>query len=138
MGDPMMALKGRMGGMGGAPGGMPGGAPPVDTSQESIFNPADAAMKAGRGDINAQMTVRDVLGKMGIDVEGPASQLVKFSQDQMQKRTMSGKLGMQRPPQMPPGGPGGPPPGGPGMGAPPPMPPQGGGGIEGLMQNLKR
>jgi hypothetical protein len=133
MGDPMMALKG-MGGMGGGPGGPPPGGSALQ-GQESLFNPSDAAAVAGRGDINPQMTVREVLGKMGIDVEGPASQLVKFTQDQMQKRTMSGKMGMQRPPAPPQGAPPGMPPG---RGAPPPMPQAGPGGIEGLMANLKR
>jgi hypothetical protein len=130
--DPMAAMKGMGGGMGAPPGG--GSAL---QGQESIFNPADATAIAGRGDINAQMTVRDVLGKMGIDVEGPASQLVKFSQDQMQKRTMSGKMGMQRPPAAPQGAPPGMTPG---RGAPPPSPQGAGspGGIEGLMANLKR
>lgn len=106
---------------------MPGPGDPLQKmqSQESIFNPADGAMKVARGDMQPNMTVRQVFEKMGIDVEGPATQLTALFKDQMQKRTMAGKMGMAQPA----GGPQGQPP------APPP--PQGPGGMEGLMQTMK-
>lgn len=105
----------------------PGGGDPLQAmkSKESLFNPADMAMKASRGDVQPNMTVRQVFEKMGIDVEGPASQLTQLFQQQMQNRTMAGKMGMAQPA----GGP---------RGAPPaPMPSPGPGGMEGLMQTMK-
>ena len=94
-------------------------------SKESLFNPADATMKSARGDFQPNMTVRQVFEKMGIDVEGPATQLTALFKTQMQNRTMAGKMGMAQPA----GGP---------QGAPPaPMPTPGPGGMEGLMQTMK-
>jgi hypothetical protein len=94
-------------------------------SKESLFNPADASMKVARGDFQPNMTVRDVFAKMGIDVDGPATQLTKLFQDQMQKRTMAGKMGMA------------PPAGGPQGQPPAPMPAPAPGGMAGLMQTMK-
>jgi len=125
MSDPMA----RMGGMpgGGMPGGAPGGDPLAQMkSQESIFNPADAAMKVNRGDIRPDMTVAQLLGSMGIDVNGPASQLTEFMKGQVQNKTNLGKMGLGGPPGAPPGPQGGRP-----M-APPPEP-----GIAGLMGNIR-
>lgn len=110
---------------------MPGGAPsaPPMPPNASIFNPAEASVMSGQ--FNPNMTVRDALGKLGIDVDGPATQLVQFTKQQMQNRTMSGKLGMNRPPA----GPQRPP-----MAAPPqgaPSPEEDVGGMEGLMSKLR-
>lgn len=108
----------------------------------SFDNPADlAAMKqakdSGQGKfagMNEQTTIRDFFGQLGIDVEGPVTQLAKFSKEQQQKGNPLGKMENiagatppgGAPPEMPPGmppGAGGPPPG---AGGPP--------GIDSLMQ----
>jgi hypothetical protein len=113
------------------PGGMPGAGPSAGPSggMGNITNPNEAALMSARGDIKPDMTVRDVLGKFGIDVDGPASQLTAFMQSQMKGRTLTGKMGMGAPapqgaPQMAPQG---------GMASPAPQP----GGMEGLMRNLR-
>lgn len=109
------------------PSMMPPGGDPLQQmrSKESIFNPNDATMKVARGDVGPNMTVRQVFEKMGIDVEGPASQLTAFFQQQMQNRTMAGKMGMAQPAGGPQGQPSA------------PMPSPGPGGMEGLMRTMK-
>lgn len=111
----------------------PGIAPPPD---QSMFNPAGAGLMAMRGDLAGSQTVRDVLGKMGIDVDGPATQLVDLFKSQMQKRTLTGRMGMEvAPPQT---GPALPLQGQRPMGPPPQAPGLESGGMEGLMRNLRR
>jgi hypothetical protein len=99
----------------------------------SLFNPTDlAATKqatdAGKGPfagMDENSTVRDFLGQLGIDVDGPVSQLIQFSKDQMGKADPLNKMENIA----------GAGPAGAGAG-PPPMPPgapQGQPGLEGLM-----
>jgi hypothetical protein len=109
---------------------IPMGAPPPQ-AKASVFNPADAAMMGASGQFNPSSTVRDVLGKMGVDVDGPATQLVELFKSQMQNKTLTGKLGMGQPGATPF-------PQGQKPMVPPPQAPQGeAGGMEGLMRNLR-
>lgn len=113
MADPMMM------------GGMPGEDPVANMEKNrSLLNPADATMAMQEGKIRPDMTVREFLQQnMGIDVDGPVTQLIEASQKQLQNRTAIGKAanmaGQGGPPQRGPGRPafvqpgqGGPPPGG--------------------------
>lgn len=83
---------------------------------KSIFNPVDSSMMAQSGEITPDMSVREYFAKLGVDVEGPISQLVDMAKDQMQKgnpinkmKSIAGgptpgmKPGMGQPPQMPQG-----------------------------------
>ena len=105
-------------------GGMPppGGSDPIKEN-ESFLNKTDLGMMAGEGRFSPDQTVRDVLTELGIDVEGPATQLVEFAQKQTENATVPGKmknmssLGQPAPqgppsamPQGPAPGPQGPPP----------------------------
>ena len=122
MSDPLAQMRGG-GGMPG--GGMSGGDPLAQMkSQESIFNPADAAMKVNRGDIRPDMTVAQLLGSMGIDVNGPATQLTEFMKGQVQNKSIMGKMGMGGQPGRKPM-------------APPPTAPGEEPGIAGLMGNIR-
>lgn len=112
------------------PGQAPGG-----MAKASMFNPADASMMAASGQFSQNMTVRDVLGKMGVDVDGPATQLVDLFKSQMQNRTLTGKLGIGGAPQG--GPPGMMPQGQRPMGPPPQAPGLESGGMAGLMSKLK-
>lgn len=93
----------------------------------SVMNPVDMAAMKQSGEFTPEMTVRDVLAKFGIDVDGPAEQLVQLATkhienaDMMQKMKNIGGQGAQ-PEQAPP--------------PPAPTAPQqlpGGGGLEGLL-----
>lgn len=58
----------------------------------SMFNPTDmAAMKQG-GEFSGNMTVRDVMAKLGIDVDGPATQLIEFGKKQTQNANPLSKM----------------------------------------------
>jgi len=61
--------------------GAPGGDPIKEN--QSMLNPADAATMAQSGDMQANMTVRDFLQQLGIDVDGPVDQLKEFAQKQV-------------------------------------------------------
>ncbi len=97
----------------------------------SMFNPVDmASMKkeasvgAGpMGGMDRETTVRDFLGKMGIDVDGPVTQLSDLVKSQTEKANPLTKM------QKISGGPG---PGGANQGAQPPMPEPAG--LAGLMK----
>jgi hypothetical protein len=96
---------------------LPGNNPVKDNM--SIMNPVDQAYMKQSGEFNSEMTVRDMLAKFGIDVDGPAQQLVDFGMKQvenadpvrkMQNIAGQGGQGGQMPPapeqsapQMPPG-----------------------------------
>lgn len=76
----------------------------------SVFNPTDQAMLKQSGTITPDMKVRDYFGMLGIDVDGPVTQLVEAFKGQMKKanpiekmRSISGGPGMGQPP-MPEGG----------------------------------
>jgi len=107
--------------MGGAPpGGPPGGGDPIKDNL-SMFNPTDLAMMKQGGAVDENTSVREFLTTMGIDVEGPVTQLAELAQKQVKNKTAMGKFqsiaskgqGQAPPPGMPPQG-----------AAPPPMPPQ--------------
>jgi len=107
---------------------------PMETLQanKSIFNPVDASMMKQRGEINPNMSVREYFAKLGVDVEGPVSQLVDMAKDQMAKADPINKMKSIA---------GGPTPGmKPGMGQPPQQPmgraPQGAG-MEGLLNQMR-
>ena len=91
---------------------------PMETLQanKSIFNPVDATMMGQQGEISPNMSVREYFAKMGVDVDGPLSQLIDAAKDQMAKadpinkmKSIAGgpapgpKPGMGQPPQMPQG-----------------------------------
>jgi hypothetical protein len=84
----------RMGGM--PPGGpqMPqGGAGPSPVEKNlSMLNPGDAAMMAGSGKFTPDMTVRDYFKQLGIDVDGPVTQLVQLAQKQTQNANPINKM----------------------------------------------
>lgn len=116
---------------------MQGGQPDARQAMEqnrSLLNPTDAAAMAQQGKIRGDMSVRELFANLGIDVDGPATQLIKFSQKQMENAKMGKKMqsmAAARPaPEPPAGGPaqGGPPPGGGGPA------PGGGGGLEELIR----
>jgi hypothetical protein len=59
--------------------------------QRSIFNPTDA-VQMHRGLDVQNTSVRDYFGQLGIDVDGPVSQLVQFAQKQMDTRKPIDKM----------------------------------------------
>lgn len=92
----------------------------VMEEQRSVFNPTDVAAMTKQGKLNPRMSVIDYLGQLGIDPNGPATQLVQFAKQQMQKRNPMNKMQalagssprpapgpQQAPPQAPPQGGGG-------------------------------
>lgn len=103
----------------------------------SLFNPTDLAASkqakdAGKGSfagMDESTSVRDFLSGLGIDVEGPVTQLMQFAKQNMDKADPLNK--MENIAATAPGGPapGGPTPGG----SPPPSPPPAAPGMEGLM-----
>ena len=58
----------------------------------SIANPTDAAALISSGQFSADMTVRDYLGKLGIDVDGPITQLQQFAQKSVENASPMGKM----------------------------------------------
>lgn len=60
---------------------------------KSMLNPTDLSMMKQDGEITPDMSVRDYLGKFGIDVDGPISQLSEVYKQQKQKASMQGKMG---------------------------------------------
>ena len=81
MSDPLAMMGKAPGGMmGGAPGGAPGGGM---MRNMSALNPNDAAVMGASGQFTPDMTVRDYLTKMGVDVDGPVTQLVDMAKKQM-------------------------------------------------------
>ena len=106
---------------------------PMETlkANRSVFNPVDASMMKQEGEIRPDMTVREYFAKLGVDVEGPVSQLIDMAKDQMGKADPMNKMKSIA---------GGPTPGvKPGMGQPPQMPqgraPQASG-MEGLLKTM--
>jgi hypothetical protein len=88
MGDPMMKM-----GAGGPPQGMPpgGGSSPVMKNM-SALNPTDAAMMGSSGQFTPDMTVADYFQKLGIDVNGPVTQLVDFAKKQQENANPINKM----------------------------------------------
>lgn len=60
----------------------------------SLMNPMDLAAMKQSGDFGniKNMSVKEVLMKIGIDPEGPAEQLVEFSRKQVENADMVGKM----------------------------------------------
>lgn len=118
MSDPMMRPP--MGGqlpMGGAPGGAPGGNPVKDNM--SMLNPTDLAVMKGTGQVQEDMPLGEYLTSLGLDLNGPVTQLAEFAQKQVKNSSAMGKMKNMQPqggptpqaPQAPPQGQPGPPPG---------------------------
>jgi len=103
-----------------------------------MLNPTDMAQKVSRGDVSQQMTVRDFLAQMGVDVDGPVSQLAQALQKQSQMANPLNKIrmagGRGAPAPMPPRGAA--PVGRPPMVPPPGAPSGGGGGIADLIGKM--
>jgi hypothetical protein len=59
---------------------------------ESFLNPADLAMKSQRGEMRPDMSVREFLSGMGVDVDGPVSQLADKLRGQVKNATTPGKM----------------------------------------------
>lgn len=90
----------------------------------SVLNPTDLSMMQQEGEITPDMTVRDYFAKLGVDVDGPLTQLIEMGKQELQKANPLNKMQaiaggpkagpkpMGKPPQMPMGGP----PEAPGMG----------------------
>ena len=94
-------------------------------ANRSVFNPVDASMMAQEGEISPDMSIREYFAKLGVDVEGPLSQLIDMAKDQMAKGDPLNKMkSIAGGPKPPPTGqpPMGQPPMG-GMGQPPQAPP---------------
>jgi hypothetical protein len=92
---------------------------------KSMLNPTDVSTMKQSGELSQNMTVRDYLGKFGIDVDGPVTQLVEAFKKQSQTASMPGKMGAIA--------------GGPGMGQPQKPFPQGrppmvSGGLDALLK----
>ena len=74
----------------------------------SVFNPTDIAMMGQNGVLRPDMTVRQYLETVGIDVDGPVTQFRDAANDQMQKadggnkmKAIGGAPGMGQAPQQP-------------------------------------
>lgn len=102
----------------------------------SPMNPSDAKLMAASGQLSPDMTVRDYLGKMGVDVDGPVTQLLDMGKrmqenaDPMMKMKNIAASASSKPGGMSMMG-GGKPPAAP-MGQPGPA------GLEGLVKKLGR
>ena len=70
MSDPMAALK----------------------SNRSMFNPTDASMMAQEGEITPDMPIREYFAKLGVDVEGPISQLIEMTKNETQRANPLNKM----------------------------------------------
>ena len=111
---------------GNPPGGIglpAGGLPQEDLQQKlkglrSVFNPTDLSMMRQEGEIDPNMSVLELLTKLGIDPKGPITQFQKFTMDQMKNSNPLRKLqafagqaggppGGEPPPVAPGGAPGG-------------------------------
>jgi hypothetical protein len=108
--------------LGAPPGGPPGGGTPP------LLNSQDSLKARARGRIGPNSTVREGLEMMGIDVDGPISQLSALK-GQVAAASTEGKIQSAVSSQ---------PPGGPPLGAPPGAPPgagppPGGGGLGSLL-----
>jgi hypothetical protein len=58
----------------------------------SIFNSADLGMMKQSGDFTRNMTVRQALEKLGIDVDGPVDQLMQFAQKNVENANPLNKM----------------------------------------------
>jgi len=82
------------GGMGGGMGGPPGGGDMMGKIQQnqSILNPVDAASMKQGGQITPDMKISDYLRTLGIDPEGPLSQLQGAMKNQIGKAMPMNKM----------------------------------------------
>ena len=116
------------------PSGSPGPSPPGPMAQNrSMLNPTDVAAMKQEGGLQAGMSVREFLGRFGVDVDGPVEQLTKLAQKQGQNANVLTKM------QNIAGQPGamGSKMGPPGMGSPAPQGPPSAGGLQGLMREMR-
>lgn len=85
------------------PAGPPAGPPPVDPmSKASVASPPDLAMMQKDYEGKPVPSVREFLERMGIDMEGPVTQLIEKTK---QNATMMGKAQGSMPPPAPAGPP---------------------------------
>lgn len=75
---------------GAAPGGMPGGGG-VEKNL-SIFNPKDFVIMVKTMANDPQATVRDLLSRLGIEADGPVSQITEFISKGMENATPLGQM----------------------------------------------
>jgi hypothetical protein len=61
-------------------------------AQKSVLNPTDVAMMKQDGELRPDMSVRDYLGKMGVDVDGPVTQLLDALKGQREKANPLNKM----------------------------------------------
>jgi hypothetical protein len=58
----------------------------------SVMNPQDAFLMAERGMLRADMSVRELFSTLGVDVEGPVTQLSEMVQRETQKANPLNKM----------------------------------------------
>lgn len=61
-------------------------------ANRSVANPTDLAAMQQNGQIGGDMSVRQFLENLGIDVEGSAQQLVELQKKHMQNASPTGKM----------------------------------------------
>ena len=105
------------------PGGMPGGGGPMQAMRqnESVLNPTDMAMKATRGEVRPDMTIREFYQTLGLDVDRNTMKDLGAALAQQGKNAnpLNKVQAMARPGGPPGAPPGGAPPMGAQSGAPP-------------------
>ena len=90
MSDPMMTRGMGQGGQppGGQPPGMGGGV----MRNLSPMNPADLSLMAASGNFGPDTTIREAFSKVGIDVDGPMTQLADYVQKMKQNANPLNKV----------------------------------------------
>jgi membrane protease subunit (stomatin/prohibitin family) len=68
--------------------------PPADPIEQSrsILNPTDAVAMVQQGKISPKMTVREVFANLGVDVDGPATQLMELAMREREKAQPMNKM----------------------------------------------
>ena len=61
-------------------------------ANRSVMNPTDLNAMQQQGQISPDMSVRQFLENLGINVEGPAQQLVELQKKHMQNASPTGKM----------------------------------------------
>lgn len=97
MADPMMGAQPPMPSPQGSPAGgspMPGGMPGGGGVEKnlSIFNPKDFVIMVKTMANDPKATVRDLLSRLGIEADGPVSQITEFISKGMENATPLGQM----------------------------------------------
>jgi len=61
-------------------------------NSRSLMNPTDVVAMTQQGRLSPDMSIRDLFSQMGVDVDGPITQLARMKADQMQKAMPSYKM----------------------------------------------